>query len=102
MPDNLLREMDKLLAMPPGDARNEAAFELTKRMIGPRAPWADDDPEVAARWLAARGAGIDRALAGAVEFEHSTRALYAMQHGRDAETFAELAAYMDEVDRRAR
>lgn len=101
MTDNLLAEISKLLAMPPGDERNEAAVELTKRMIDPRAPWADTDPEVAARWLAARGADVDQALAGAAEFEHAGRALFALQHGREAETFAELAAYVAEVEARS-
>lgn len=104
MPDQFLalrRDAFAVQAMPAGDQRNKSAYALAKAIIGPRAPWADTDPEVAARWLASRGAGIDQALAGAAEFEHSLRGLYALQYGEDAPTFEALAAYITEVEARS-
>lgn len=101
LPARYRAQIEALDLLPDGDARNEAVFELAKEMIGPRARWADSDPEVAARWLVARGADIDHALAFAAEFERSMRALFALAQQEDAPTFDALAAFIAEIEGRS-
>lgn len=100
MPDQFLalrRRSYEVLAMPEGDDRNEAGYELAKDLIGVRAPWADSDPGAAERWLVSRGASVDQAIANAAEFEHGVRALYALRYQHQPATFEALAAYLDEI-----
>lgn len=99
--DRYLARIAAIEAIPDSGARNDAMFDLTKEMIGPRARWADSDPEVAARWLVARGAEIDHALVTADKFEWDMRALYALDRREDAPTFEALAAFIDEIEGRS-
>lgn len=93
----LRRDAFAVSAMPDGDDRNEAAYQLARQIIGPQSQWADTDPAAAERWLVSRGASVDQALAGAGEFEWATRALFALEYQHDAPTFEALAAYLDRI-----
>ncbi|TKA11734.1 hypothetical protein [Actinacidiphila oryziradicis] len=59
------------------------------------APWADTDPFVAERYLAARGASPAAATANAAEFEISMRALVGLGTGKPAETFDDIARWIE-------
>lgn len=79
-----------------GDEIAEAAFDLMVDIESRTpAPWAESDPFVAERYLADRGASPTAATRNAAEFEVSFRALYALSNGRPAETFQDLASFIN-------
>jgi hypothetical protein len=77
------------------DAVSSAAFDAVRRMIDLQpSPWTDSDPYAADRYLATTfGRSVRRA--DAAEFEADARSLFAITTGRYANTFAELAVFMD-------
>ena len=79
-----------------GDAIPEACLQLvTEAESETAAPWAQTDPFAAERYLAARGATPKAAAANAAEFELSMRALYALATGQRAQSFQDLAAWIE-------
>ncbi|MEV0183845.1 hypothetical protein AB0I54_31855 [Streptomyces sp. NPDC050625] len=79
-----------------GDEIPQAAFELVREAESETAaPWAQSDPLAAERYLAARGATPKAATANAAEFELSMRALYALAKGTRAQSFQDLADWIE-------
>ncbi|WP_042400310.1 hypothetical protein [Streptacidiphilus carbonis] len=101
--DEIHMHLDFLLAVQPlgvGDEIAEASYKLVLRMMQDNpAPWADDDPFAAERWLAAHGASPEIAAKNAAEFEVSARALTAIKLGYPPITFNEVAEVFNEVIR---
>ncbi|MFH8805510.1 hypothetical protein ACH4F6_39215 [Streptomyces sp. NPDC017936] len=80
-----------------GDEIPEACFRLVYEMESETAaPWAQSDPFAAERYLAARGATPKNAAANAAEFEVSMRALYALATGRPAQSFQDIADWIEQ------
>lgn len=74
----------------------EAAFELMLEIEAKTpAPWADSDPFVAERFLVARGADPAVAAANATDFELKFRALFALSTGKPAQTFQDIAGWIE-------
>ncbi|MFE7927820.1 hypothetical protein ACFU6S_03645 [Streptomyces sp. NPDC057456] len=81
-----------------GNEIPEACFQLTVESESEvTAPWAQSDPFAAERYLAARGATPKAAAANAAEFEISMRALYALATGERAQSFQDLADWIDKT-----
>jgi hypothetical protein len=79
-----------------GDEIPAAAFDLILEIESATpAPWAETDPLVAERYLAARGATPAVAAANAAEFELKFRAVIALSTGKPAQTFQDIADWID-------
>ncbi|MER5473741.1 hypothetical protein [Streptomyces sp. NPDC002685] len=79
-----------------GDEIPAATFELILEIESKTpAPWAESDPLVAERYLAARGADPDVAAANAAEFELKFRAVIALSTGKPAQTFQDIADWIE-------
>ncbi|MFJ1808512.1 MULTISPECIES: hypothetical protein [unclassified Streptomyces] len=79
-----------------GDEIPEACFQLVSETESEvEAPWAQSNPFAAERYLAARGATPKAAAANAAEFELSMRALYALATGQRAQSFQDLADWIE-------
>ncbi|MEU6098012.1 hypothetical protein [Streptomyces sp. NPDC047079] len=83
-------------AMGEGDEIPEASYQLLREIESETAaPWAQSDPFAAERYLAAKGATPKAAAANAAEFELSMRALYALATGARAQSFQDLADWIE-------
>ncbi|MCQ4043847.1 hypothetical protein ACFOSC_26640 [Streptantibioticus rubrisoli] len=60
------------------------------------APWAESDPLIAERYLAARGASPTAAAANAAEFELHMRALVALATGKPVTEFSQIAEWIEQ------
>lgn len=79
-----------------GDEIQQAAFELLCEIEDKTpAPWSQSDPFAAERYLAARGATPRAAAANAGHFELSMRALYGLATGARAQSFQDLADWIE-------
>jgi hypothetical protein len=79
-----------------GDEIPDAAFQLILEIESQTpAPWSHTDPLIAERYLAYRGADPDVAATNAAEFELKFRALFALGTGRPAQTFQEIADWIN-------
>lgn len=76
-------------------AASEAVYDAIRRMVAMEpAPWASADPRASRCYLTARaGRAVDSRAAR--EFEVDARTLFAVANTRFAETFGELADFMD-------
>ncbi|MER6435464.1 hypothetical protein ABT275_03745 [Streptomyces sp. NPDC001185] len=80
-----------------GDEIPDAAFQLFREIESQTsAPWAQSDPFAAERYLAGRGATLENAAANAAEFELSFRALYALATGKAAQSFEDIANWIEQ------
>jgi hypothetical protein len=81
------------------DAIGAEAFELAVEVTAQTpAPWADTDPQAAEHWLLVHGASPTAAAANAPEFELSMRALVGIANGYPVQDFAEIAAWLGEIN----
>lgn len=79
-----------------GDEIPEACLQLVVEIESElAAPWEQSDPFAAERYLAGRGATPKAAAANAAEFELSMRALYALATGKRAQSFQDLADWIE-------
>lgn len=79
-----------------GDEIPDAAFRLLVEIESKTpAPWSQSDPFVAERYLVARGATPAAAAANAADFEVKFRALVALGTGRPAQTFQDIADWIN-------
>ncbi|MFI6105808.1 hypothetical protein [Streptomyces sp. NPDC051310] len=79
-----------------GSEIQDAALRLVAEVAAETpAPWAEPDPLAAERYLAARGATPTAAAQNAAEFEVNLRAIYAIATGKFAESFEDLARWIE-------
>ncbi|MFD5027058.1 hypothetical protein [Streptomyces sp. NPDC058373] len=95
-----LTEQVKLIASLANDenrwAACDAMYDALKKVVAlDGAPWAAEDPTAAERYLVARGCPLGRATEKAAEFELNFRALFALEYGREAHSFEEIARFCD-------
>lgn len=77
-------------------AASDAFYEMAKEVMAlSPAPWADEDPTAAERYLIGRGARPEVARKSAAEFELNFRTLYAIEYQREASSFEDIARFCD-------
>lgn len=77
-------------------AASDAFYEMAKEAMAlSPAPWADEDPTAAERYLVGRGTRPELARKNAAEFELNFRTLYAIEYLREAESFEDIARFCD-------
>lgn len=77
-------------------AASDSFYGMAKEAVAlSPAPWAEEDPTAAERYLLSRGARPELARKNAAEFELNFRTLYAIEYRREAESFEDIARFCD-------
>ncbi|WP_405673128.1 hypothetical protein [Streptomyces sp. NBC_01530] len=77
-------------------AASDAFYEMAKEAMAlSPAPWGEEDPMAAERYLISRGTRPELARKNAAEFELNFRTLYAIEYLREAESFEDIARFCD-------
>lgn len=79
-------------------AASDVFFGMVKEAVAlSSAPWVDEDPTAAERYLMSRGTRPELAQKNAAEFELSFRALYLIEYHREPESFDDIAEFCNRV-----